>query len=299
MPILIGSKVFAFYHHTDPTSATCVDRATGAVCPGYPKRLDFGDGNGFGTTDINGPGVVYGSKIWTHLENSFNYEGSASIGLFCWDYATDSTCGLTIVDRVAETRGSGRIRPDGSPTARCGSAATRASCTASIRSRAPSATDRHGLRPDTDSTSTTTPWRTATACSWRGAIRPASPASTSPQGAECAGWDEPEDRSTVAGTWSTSKNAAGAGRSAYARSSRANGTCYPDADPAATTKITELRQRGLVLPGLLGHSQEAETGQADAGRDRSIADGVGCYDWSTMAPCTGGDYGQTGARLDR
>ena len=38
VPILVGSKVFAFFHHRSPTQVTCVDRATGSLCPGYPGR---------------------------------------------------------------------------------------------------------------------------------------------------------------------------------------------------------------------------------------------------------------------
>ena len=37
VPILVGSKVYAFFHHSYPTSISCVDRATGALCPGYPQ----------------------------------------------------------------------------------------------------------------------------------------------------------------------------------------------------------------------------------------------------------------------
>ena len=32
VPILVGSRVFAFFHHSYPTSVSCVDRATGALC---------------------------------------------------------------------------------------------------------------------------------------------------------------------------------------------------------------------------------------------------------------------------
>ena len=93
---------------------TCVDRNTGDRCGGYPsngKSLGFPGGNGFGTTDINGPAVVNGSRFYTHLLTSNSFSGSASIGLFCWDASTDSSCGLTIVDRVPQSSNPGASAP--------------------------------------------------------------------------------------------------------------------------------------------------------------------------------------------
>ena len=105
VPILVGTKVFAFYHHSFPTSATCVDRATGELCPGYPKQLNVG------TTDINGPGVVVGSKIWWHPRLASSFAQRASLGLYCWDADTDTSCGMTIVDRVGSTGEPGGSAP--------------------------------------------------------------------------------------------------------------------------------------------------------------------------------------------
>lgn len=93
VPILVGTKVFAFFHHANPTSVSCVDRQSGALCPGYPKRLPISADN------APGPGVVVGSKILVKLSN---YSGTqfAPIGLFCWDASTDQTCGMVVVDRT-------------------------------------------------------------------------------------------------------------------------------------------------------------------------------------------------------
>ena len=115
VPILVGSKVFAFFHNLFPTSASCIDRVTGIVCPGYPKQLNVGAG------PIPGPGVVVGSKIWWHaMLGNGHFAQSASIGLHCWDTQTDSSCGMAIADRVASTSeqpASHRC----SPAASCGS----------------------------------------------------------------------------------------------------------------------------------------------------------------------------------
>ena len=38
VPILVGSRVFAFFHHTHPTSVTCIDRTTGRGAPAIRSR---------------------------------------------------------------------------------------------------------------------------------------------------------------------------------------------------------------------------------------------------------------------
>jgi hypothetical protein len=94
VPIVVGSKVFAFFHHASPTSVTCVDRTTGVLCPGYPRALNMS------TTNIPGPGVVVGTRIYVHLVPQWYGGDTGPISLFCWDTATDSTCGLVTVDRA-------------------------------------------------------------------------------------------------------------------------------------------------------------------------------------------------------
>ncbi len=39
---------------------SCIDRETGAQCPGYPHQLSIN------TSDINGPGAVVGSRIYVN-----------------------------------------------------------------------------------------------------------------------------------------------------------------------------------------------------------------------------------------
>ncbi len=71
----------------------------------------------------------------------------------------------------------------------------------------------------------------------------------------------------------------------------ASGVCYDDADPASPTEI------GWLLTEAYAFDAEAETGT------RTIfaagATGVACWDWVTLAPCTGGGYDQWGRRQRR
>ena len=93
VPILVGTKVFTFFHHSDPTSVSCIDRETGAKCPGYPHRMNFN------SSDIIGPGAVVGSRIYVSTYGS-NFAQRTPYSLYCWDADTNETCGLTILDRV-------------------------------------------------------------------------------------------------------------------------------------------------------------------------------------------------------
>ncbi len=94
VPILVGSKVFAFFHHSTPTQVTCVDRATGSLCPGYPKTLNQA------TTNIPGPAVVVGTRIYVHLSPMQFAAQRTAQALYCWDAAKDRTCGLIVADRL-------------------------------------------------------------------------------------------------------------------------------------------------------------------------------------------------------
>ena len=107
VPILVGSKVFAFFHHSSPTQVTCVDRATGSLCPGYPKTLNQA------TTNIPGPAVVVGTRIYVHLSPMQFAAQRTAQALYCWDTAKDRTCGLIVVDRLrAPVRVRLRARAD-------------------------------------------------------------------------------------------------------------------------------------------------------------------------------------------
>ena len=91
VPIIVGTRVYAFFHHSWPTSVTCIDRSTGQLCPGYPHQLNVGAGN------IIGPAAVVGPRIYVHADVSLGHSG---VALYCWDTDLDQTCGLTVVDRV-------------------------------------------------------------------------------------------------------------------------------------------------------------------------------------------------------
>ena len=134
--------------------------------PGLPEDAQ----TGFGTTDINGPAVVSGSKMYVAPLARQRVRPERVAGLFCWDADTNSTCGLTIVDRVARPTTPAPPRPCW-PAGSCGSAATpaRLYCVdpatgaACAAPRSPPASDRRRAA--------TTSSRTAPACSSRAARR--------------------------------------------------------------------------------------------------------------------------------
>lgn len=289
VPILVGSKVFAFYHHNPVTSATCVDRATGAVCPGYPKRLQQPDGTGFGTTDVNGPGVVSGTKLWTHLLPASSYAQWAPIGLYCWDAATDSSCGLTIVDRVAQ---------NGNPTASapalaggkmwmvantgklyCVDPASGATCGSYATGLATGRTQTFGFYFDivTHGSRVFVSQRSdKVACFDTATTQP------------CTGWAQPKDfsgRANLVNQGDGSGNHIGVCVVSFSI-----GECVTDAAPDVRMPISNFVVRGDYYEV----TQEAEAGRRTLVGSLDTV-GLGCYDWGTMAPCTGGGYGQNGA----
>jgi outer membrane protein assembly factor BamB len=289
VPILVGSKVFAFYHHSNPTSVTCVDRATGQLCPGYPKRL------GLATTDINGPGVVDGTRIYTHLLPRGSYAQSAPIALFCWDAATDATCGLTIVDRVARTSNPGASAPVlaagkmwfGGDTGKlyCVDPATGRPCVpASLNTGLGDANETyydavsHGSRVFLA----------------RRAGRVACVDVVA--GGPCPGWETPL---SFEGAWNVVNrhDATGATTGVCVFTAR-SGSCLSDADPSTRTPVTNFVNVDPYSQGY-SHALEAETGTRTLVGSLSRS-GLGCYDWSTMAPCTGGGYDSEGwLQVDR
>lgn len=283
VPILVGSKVFAFYHHSFPTSVTCVDRATGDLCPGYPKRLSLG------TTDINGPGVVVGSRIYTHLLPNSSYAQTAPVALFCWNAATDSTCGLTIVDRVARTSNPGASAPVlaggkmwfGGDTGKlyCVDPATGNPCAT------PSIATGHASDSEIY-------WDVVTHGARVFLAHRAGPVACVDvaAGARCSGWATPK---SFGSAWNVvnQHNASGAAIGVCVFLG-ATGSCVTDATPAVSTPVTNWVTKDTYFQGY-SHSLEAETGRRTL--VGSLSDGgMGCYDWSTMAPCTGGGYESDG-----
>jgi hypothetical protein len=105
VPIVVGDRVFAFFHHSMPTAVSCIDRRTNRRCPGYPIPL------GVGTDDIPGPGVVIGTRIYLHVLPTNGYAQFAPVALFCWDTATARSCGLTILARERGTINPGASTP--------------------------------------------------------------------------------------------------------------------------------------------------------------------------------------------
>ncbi|MDT7571789.1 MAG: hypothetical protein QOE05_1963, partial [Actinomycetota bacterium] len=282
VPILVGSKVFGFYHHNFRTSATCVDRTTGALCPGYPKRLDFG------TTDINGPGVVMGSKLYTHLIVASGFAQSASIGLFCWDADTDSTCGLTIVDRVPKTSDPGASAPVlaggkmwfGGDTGKlyCVDPATGVVC-------APLDT---GLPPisETENYDIVSHGSRVFLARRGGGVACVDVTA----GARCSGWETPK---SFEGRWNVvNQHDAGGATIGVCVFFAQTGSCVTDANPAVAVPVANFVNHDPYTQGY-SHSLEAEFGTRTLVGSLS-ENGVGCYDWSTMAPCTGGDYDAEG-----
>jgi hypothetical protein len=294
VPILVGSKVFAFYHHTHPTSATCVDRRTGAVCPGYPKRLtNLGSTEGFHSTDNNGPGVVQGTKIWTHLYVPASQR--ASVGLFCWDESTDSTCGYTIVARAASSfmDASAPVRgADGNAwfasgnTAYCVEPASGATC-GSVAIPLPASSSAmdaigHGKYAYFS--------REATPGQGEGRVTCVDTAART----LCNGWSQAQNFGS--GQWNlVNRHATNGAVNGICVFNGPNGMCMPDENPAAATSVDNFVHSDSHYSGSL----EAEFGTRTLVGSLSV-DGAGCYDWSVPvggnpgSPCTGGDYGNGG-----
>lgn len=284
VPILVGSKVFAFYHHSSPTSATCVDRATGALCPGYPKLLQMSSGN------IIGPAAVSGTRMYVHLlpRGEFaSYAQSAPIGLFCWDAATDATCGLTIVERRQQTPNPGASSPVlaggkvwfGGDTGKlyCLEPATGAACAT------PSLATGLGVSATVKHYDIVTHGARVFLAREGDAVACVDVVA----GTTCTGWSTPK---AFGGSWNVvnQHDASGAtiGVCVFATST---GSCVPDADATASTAVSNW----VTTDSFYSVSLEAETGTRTLVGSLGHA-GMGCYDWTTMAPCTGGGYDASG-----
>ena len=97
VPILVGSKVFAFFHHSYPTSVTCIDRTTGTRCPGYPILTNMN------STSEEGRAAVVGDRIYVTLQAGGAYAQTAPLGVYCWDAAAAQPCGYVVVERFRST----------------------------------------------------------------------------------------------------------------------------------------------------------------------------------------------------
>ena len=253
--ILMGSKVYAFFHLAHPTSVTCLDRVTGAVCPGYPVRLTFDT-----SSLLPGPAAVVGTRIYTHLMQPATFGSQhRAISLFCWDTATTRPCGLTIVDRMP-----GGLIPGGSPVVLVDGKLHFASDTGKLycvdpATNGPCATPwvqtglGEELGPDYDIVAHGTRVYVSRNNGKVACVDVAA-------GARCAGWAIPKD---FGSRWNLVNrfDATGKAVGICVIDGRA-GDCLLDAAPASVTPITGWPS----LENYWGNVQEAETGTPDVRR---------------------------------
>lgn len=277
VPILVGTRVYAFFHHSFPTSVTCVDRVTSQLCPGYPRRLTVG------TTNIPGPGAVVGTRIYVHLLLAPSFTQTGSVGLFCWDTATDRTCGSIIVARVegagnptasAPVLIAGRIYFAGNGRLYCVDPAAGAPCESLPT----------GLSTNLGSEYDIVAHGSRVFASQLSGARVACIDVTARDA--CPGWPTPrvlgeanvinqfDATGTVVGVCTVTTGA---------------GHCVRDDNPATVTALA----RWPATDNYYQITQEAETGTRTLVASLSRG-GVGCWDWTTLAPCAGGDYDSGG-----
>ncbi len=277
VPILVGDKVFAFFHHLSPTSVTCLDRSTGLLCPGYPHQLAVESG------DAIGPAAIVGTQLWVHPRPT-SQGGSGAIELQCWDTAANESCGLVVVDRTNLT-----TRADGSAPVLMGgklffTADNGRTYCVDPASKTPCSTPSvaSGLGADTYAVDVVT--HGSRAFFSRGtdgaAICLELPAMT-----PCAGWTAPlalGGHNLV--NWHDANGAivgvCGAGFAFV---------CVSDAAPGTRSSF----EQNVISSETYLFSQEAETGTRTI--FPSFASGVTCWDWTTMAACTGGGYDTMGS----
>ncbi|HUP85736.1 MAG TPA: Ig-like domain-containing protein [Acidimicrobiales bacterium] len=284
VPILVGAKVFAFYHHTVPTSITCVDRLAGTLCPGYPKQINLSTNN-----YMSGPAVVVGTRFWSHLNPTSSYSPysqSAPVALYCWDAATDATCGLTVVDRALTTvdpqvsapRMAGNRMWFGGETGQlyCVDPTTGTVCPSIPHALgATSFAGNNGRQYDSvahgDRVYLSRGDNNLVTC-----IDVAAQAT-------CAGWPTPVALGTV--NLVTRYNTTGQADGVCASTTSNTLACAADSDSTATEVLA-----GWVSSDLnYSATSEAETGSRTlyGGLDKT---GMSCFDWVARAACTGGQY---------
>ncbi|MEO6988389.1 MAG: hypothetical protein ABI239_07050 [Aquihabitans sp.] len=274
VPILMGTKVFAFFHHANPTQITCMDRATGKLCPGYPKTLPVSTGT------APGPAGIVGSQIWVHVQYSGTYTNTS--GFFCWDTETNQTCGLVTGRLGAESwTGTPPVMIDGemwfatgAGQLRCVDPATSAPCTdAPIYTAVTFGSDigniiNNGTKVYVSNYSIATCIDVST-------------------GERCLGW--PEGGRSFRANLVRSHDATGAvdgvcGVDGYGMS------CVRDADPDT---VVHTPVGWIYGEYANSSSQEAEAGTRTFYGSHHVS-GLSCFDWSTMAYCTGPNFDRWG-----
>ncbi len=291
VPIVVGSRVFAFYHHSNPTSVTCIDRTTGQLCPGYPHQLVVA------SSDIIGPAAVVGSKIYVHAlpESVSGYADRAPIALYCWDTNTDQTCGLHILDRLIGTtsdpggsaprtvNGKVYLAADGLPQATnanlyCFDPATGTTCPGgpiptSLPNEAPGYNYdivTHGTRVFV-SQNTNHPEGNAVACIDVSLRQP------------CTGWSSPK----YFPTWNIANHHSAAGvPDGVCSIGLSESQCVLDSTPGTTATMGGWP----VVDDYYSIEEEAEFPTRTLFATGLGGTGMGCWDWSTNALCTGGRW---------
>jgi hypothetical protein len=255
---------------------TCIDRTTGARCPGYPITLPFG------TDNVPGPAAVVGPRIYVHLLLATGYAQSASLALFCWDTATDKSCGFVIVDRFRQTSSptasapvlvAGKIWFAGGPQGRlyCVDPDTNKACAVPSLptglvggDSAPWDIVSHGSRVFVASRF----WLDAVACVDVAA------------GSACPGWATPK---TGLGSNLINRHAADGSTTGVCIVAGPNLSCIDDATPETVDSRTNWPTTGDDYNDV---TLEAEAGTRTLFGSLNHA-GLGCWNWTTMAPCTG------------
>jgi hypothetical protein len=284
VPIPVGTKVFAFYHHSVPTSVTCIDRTTGALCPGYPHQLNVN------SSDTIGPGAVVGSKIYVHVSTAAFYAQAAPVALYCWDTSTDSTCGLVIVDRLLnQTSVLGGSAPrlisgkmylvsDGG-LAYCADPSTGAACGGSW----PVADGFDGTQFGYSYDAVAHGTRLFVSSSAQDNTGYPTTCIDTATAALCSGWSPPKSLHSpdLVNHYSTSGVADG-----VCSVDPDHGECILDATPATTSTTGGWPVSELYY----SISAEAETGTKTLFAIGLSGNGMGCWNWVTNALCTGGHY---------
>ncbi len=280
VPILVGSKVYAFFHHQFPTKVSCVDRATGQVCPGYPHQLQVGAG------DIIGPAAIVGTQLWVHAYAATNHSQLRPVTLFCWDTATAEPCGIVVLDEENLVNGgSGAVE---SAPVLVGGKVYVAADTGKLYCYDP-ALDAPCALPSAptglDNESSGFDILTHAGRIWVSSRMTLDVACiVAATGAPCTGWDAPR----TFGGWNliTEHNAAGAVVGMCAASPTSL-ECVKDAAPA--TVVDHPAWNFPNLDDYYDVPQEAETGTRTL-MGSLYFPGLVCWDWATLAPCAGGDF---------
>ena len=279
-PTIVGSKVFAIYHHTGNTSVTCIDRATGELCVGYPIVTNMNSDN------YNGPSAVVGTKFYTRL----TAPGSSVLGLFCWDTVTNQTCGYFVLNRNAVS--------DGSPTLFvAGKIWTMSSQNGLVYCFDPATGLACGPPVDVGFADTISDEMTD-AVSHGDRIYFGSSSLSSvaclnvTTGGRCAGWETPTTipNPPHPGPFSpmniVNRYTAAGVVDGVCVVSAIGSLCFPDAGGAGTSGPAWPNTPGPYFYSL---GQEAETGTRTLYGALDVQ-GIMCWDWTTNAQCVGGGW---------